>query len=138
VLAPLLGLLGLYLQGACLWLVGVPFRGRANGAELRAALAWGSVPLLLPLTAALPVELMRWRHRLELASTLELLLTDLLHSLIGPWVALGAFISVFTISSCVGEAQGFGKARAFSNEVLAVLLPLVLGGAAILGLGYLL
>jgi hypothetical protein len=121
---PFLGVVLLYVKGASASLAGRLFGGRASDAELRAAVAWGSVPLLLPLTLSLPLELLLWRHRLGMdGNPLESLLRDLLGATVPTWVRVGSVVSIFTISSCIAEAQGFGKWRAVATEIVALLLP---------------
>lgn len=137
--APVLGVVALYAQAMVLSWAGRMLGGHATRVELRAALAWSQVPVLL----------VGWPAVLQLISRIAvaesepvpgavLFLDDLAQSL-ARWtrnLALPAgLLGLVLYVRYLGEAEGITGVRAVVSHVLAVLLA-VLVLAAGLALGW--
>lgn len=129
---PLLGILGAYLGGWLLRWSGRLLGGRARPVEIRAAIAWSSVPYVAAMGLWIP-ELLLYGEELFTEATPRLDAEPGLQALLLAFVvveivaALWAFVAFL---KCLGEVQGFSAWRALLN----VLLPGLLVALAI-GLG---
>lgn len=132
---PLSGVLGLYISAALLRWTGKWMGGSATSEAIRAAAAWGSVPLLAGNLLWLPA-LAIGGHDIftaEMANTsgpaaLGLLAIWLVQMVAAVW-------SIFTGLHCLGEVQGFSAWKALGNVLLAglvILVPIVLLAAIVL------
>jgi len=125
IVGPLSGVLGLYLSAALLRFSGRWIGGTATPEAIRAAAAWGSVPLLAGNLLWLPA-LAIGGHDIftaEMANTSGVAALALL----GIWLVqiVAAVWSIFTGLHCLGEVQGFSAWKALGNAVLAGLVILV-------------
>lgn len=124
VLGAIGGIIGLYISSAVLTWIGRQLGGQGQGPEVRAALAWASVPTIWGGTLLIP-ELILFGEELFTTATprmashpilaLVLLAFGLIQIVIGIW----GFI-VFLHS--LGEAHRFSAWRALGTAVLASLL----------------
>jgi hypothetical protein len=146
VLGALLGLAGLYVFGAAVWLTGKMIGGRGTFIDVRAATAWACVPALwavllwLPFLAYLGVEALNLDPQSLLDDPAGLIL------LVPVGIAgLGLFVwRVVIYSKCLGEAHHFSAWHGFGAALIALVLlalpiaimaviALALGGLAALG-----
>jgi hypothetical protein len=135
-LGPLGGVLGLYIGGALLTLTGRWLGGTASREEVRASIAWGTVPALwggllwLPSLALAGGALFTSNVESAGLSASALLLTGGI--LI---VQAGTYIwSFFTGLHSLGEAHGFSAWRALGSSVLAffvIVVPIVVFGVGL-------
>ncbi len=131
VVGPLVALGGLYVVGWLLGLTGRWLSGRARPEQIRAAIAWSSVPTL----ASLPI----WIVGLALLGQ-ELFTTKTptidAHPVLG-YLRLTGFVvasllrgwAFMVLLKCVGEVQGFSAWRALGSLLLMVVvvaLPIVM------------
>jgi hypothetical protein len=120
VAGPLGGILGLYLGAALVRLAGRWLGGNASAEQIRASLAWGSVPALwggllwIPAIALTGSAL----FSADMAQTVGHRVVRTVAALL--IVQAGMTIwSFFTGLHCLGETQGFSAWRALGNLVLA-------------------
>ncbi len=126
-LGPISGVVGLYIGGALLGWSGRLLGGRAESEKVRAALAWGQVPLL----GSIPI----WLVQLGLVGRemftsetptltanpvlgLALMATGLIEILLGIW----CFV---TMLKCLGEVHEFSAWRALGSILLVVIVIVV-------------
>ena len=128
VLGPIGGLIGLYVSG---WLAGVSCRwlgGRADSREVRAALAWSSVPTLATIPIWL-VQLAVFGHEMFTSTKPSLVanpaLALLLIATAVPIIVL-ALWSLVILLKTLGEVQGFSAWRALGSMFLLILLILLI------------
>jgi hypothetical protein len=126
-LGPISGVVGLYIGGALLGWSGRMFGGRAESEEVRAALAWGQVPVL----ASIPI----WLIQLGLIGR-EMFTTDtpaleanpllglalMATGLIEIALAIWCFVVVL---KCLGEVHQFSAWRALGSILLVVFVIVV-------------
>jgi len=127
VAGPIGGLVGLYFWGWLFALAGRWLGGRAENDEVRAAIAWGMVPMLASIPI-LGVQLGFFGHaiftsqppNLDSRPELGLILaaTGILEIVFGIW-------SFVALVKCIGEVQRFSAWRALGSILLAGLLIVV-------------
>lgn len=132
VIGPFIGLIGVYLWAWLLRWTGRWLGGQATLAQLRAAIAWGSVPTIaagVPLVLALlilgPELFTEHTPRLDAQPTLA----SVFLGLILLQVAL-ALWSIVTVLKTVGQVQGFSAWRALVNNLLPLLVLVAVGVVA--------
>ena len=116
---PIAGILGFYFFG---WLFGATGRwlgGRATTQEVRAAIAWGTVPNL-PTLALMSAMFLAFGQdffrRAAVGAPNPILLAYLACSLVfGIW-------TFFVSLNCIGEVQQFSSMKAFGSTILAMLV----------------
>jgi hypothetical protein len=118
VFAPLLSLLGLYIGGALMRWTGSWLGGTAESREVRAALAWGNVPMIYVIPAVLAqVALIVARpNALEDASLSVVFL------ILGVIEFAAAIWGMIVMSKALGEVHGFSAWRGFSTMLLGILI----------------
>lgn len=133
VAGPVAGILGLYVFGWLLEQTGRWIGGAASGSDLRAALAWGSLPNVAGLLLWIPALALAGSEMFR-SATPQLAAQPLLALLLLPiglmWIAL-AIWSFVLILLAISEVQEFSDWRALGNLLLAGLLfavPFVLLG----------
>jgi hypothetical protein len=127
------GMVGVYIAGALLHFTGKWIGGSGSREEVRASVAWGTVPALWGGLLWIPVIALTGRavflSDIEGTDANPLLLLIAGGCLL---VQAGAYLwSVFTGLHSLGEAQGFSAWRALGNSALAFLVVLV----PIIGIG---
>lgn len=124
VLGPIGGVVGLYLIGLLMAWTGGWIGGQASTQQIRAALAWSSVPMIWSLLIWIP-ELMVFgqelftSNRSSLESDPFLLSTAVGFGILEMTIAIWAFVVCL---HCLGQVQGFSAWRALANAVLAGLV----------------
>lgn len=130
------GCVGLYIAGALLHFTGKWIGGNGSPAEIRASIAWGTVPALWGGLLWIPVILLTGST--VFISNVEESTANPLFLLISGGCLLvqaGLYVwSLFTGLHSLGEAQGFSAWRALGNSALAFLVIFV----PVVGLGLLL
>ncbi len=138
-IAPALGILFVYVRGFLLHAAGRLLKGRATPRELRVALAWSEIPLLLGGLIALLQFVMGRLGGAALVRTADPGLPVLLSRAgFGVLQAALGFWALTLLLHTLAEIQGFSLYRAFANIVLAatvVLVPLAVLGGALIGAG---
>lgn len=131
---PVLGLMALYIGAALLRWSGRWIGGRASGQELRTAVAWANVPMVVVLAAF--VLLLPLVGRLPFLDDEALAILPLNVGQAIGMLVLGIAIAVLAVWSFVlllkgvGEVQGFSAWKAWGNLVLGALPLVALGGLA--------
>jgi len=129
------GVLGLYVGGALLRRTGSWIGGRASTENIRAAIAWSSVPtvwallLWLPGLAIFGQEIFTTETPIINASTTRLYLFGGF-GLFGAIIGLWAFV-VFLM--CLGQVQGFSTWKALGNLLISVGVLLIIVAIGVLG-----
>jgi len=135
---PIFGIVWLYVTGAIFGFTGMLLGGQGTGAEVRAGIAWGYVPMLVVVALTIP-----------LMMTVMLLIPNSQDFMMNPTASMGAlstigscfmFLSVplslygfyFVFLQSLAEAQQFSGWRAFGS----VLLPGVLLSCTLCGLSF--
>ena len=118
--------------------VGRLMGGVGTAPEVRAALAWGMVPVIWSVLYRIPVAVYQSRFPIRAHTNVrEILVQFMAHggcSLIVVLIAcqiLIAIWSLFVASSTLGEAHRFSTAQGFLNLIIAVALPVLVIGAAV-------
>jgi Yip1 domain len=126
VLGPIVGLLALYAAGWLLRLTGGA-GGRAKPGEIRAAMAWASVPSLvtLPIWIILIGLLGRRLFTAEMQSLDSSLKLLLVHAATGLLELVLAIWSFVLILKCLAEIQGFSAWKALASTILSLLVLVV-------------
>jgi hypothetical protein len=122
---PIGGLLGLYVAGGLLSFTGRWLGGNASAQEVRASVAWGTVPGLWGGLLWIPIIALggsaMFTSDFENAGGMVLLVCGGMLL-----VQAAAYIwSIFTSLHSLGEAQGFSAWKALGNSVLAFLVIVV-------------
>ncbi len=132
IVAPALGILLVYVRGFLLHAAGRLLKGRASPRQLRVALAWSEIPLLLGgLIALLQFAMGRLGGAVPFQASdpgLPGLLSGAGFGLLQ--VSLG-FWALSLLLHTIAEIQGFSLSRSFANIVLAAAV--VLGPLAVMG-----
>lgn len=118
---PITGIIGLYLGGALLRWTGSWLRGTAESIEVRAAIAWSSVPVVCWLPAWVP-QIVLFGKELFTTETPRI---DESSTLLGALIGIGVLEVVVGIWSFVlmlhtiGQAHGFSAWKALGSIILA-------------------
>ena len=137
------GILTLYVGGFVMKWAGRPLGGRATQVEVRAALAWSTVPLIWALPLWIPELALAGREMFTTATPILaasplravlLVLVVLLEVVLGIW-------SFVLFLKCLGEVHGFSAWKSLAAVLLSVLaialvalivaLPIVLVAATV-------
>jgi hypothetical protein len=137
VLAPPIGILLLYVRGFILHRAGRFLHGKAHHREVRTALAWSEIPLLLG-SGVLLLQIVMGGLGPAAAGgagdhSLPVLLSQagfgLLHAMFGLW-------AFSLLLHTIAEIQGFSMGRSLASIVLAaamVIIPMVIVGGLLIG-----
>lgn len=126
-IGPISGIIGLYLYGALIKWTGNWLDGKASGEEVRAAIAWATVPLVftlplwIPQIALLGQEIFKSQTPLldsNLSLAIILLALVIIEFLAAVW-------SFFLLMHCLGQVQGFSAWKALGNAILAGLVIII-------------
>jgi len=127
---PLLGILAAYVVGALLCWSGRLLGGSAHPAEIRAAIAWSSVPYVASMLLWVP-ELLLFGEELFTEATPRLDADPGLQALLLAFVAaelLAALWAFVLFLKCLGQVQDFSAWRALLNLLLpGVLIAVAIG-----------
>jgi hypothetical protein len=117
--------------------VGRKMGGTASAADVRAALAWGMVPVIWSLVYRIPFALLE-SHLTVNGPTPTLRFLDILGqggcSIFAVYLAFQILFmawSLFVGSSCLAEAQQFPSPKGFLNVVITLAVPVVVIAAAL-------
>ncbi len=124
VVGPLSGLATLYVFGACLFLAGRVFGGKASSPDVRLALSWPNA-IALPLLLVWGIALVVVGRELFTTATPQMdasapLRIAFLAAVFVELALSGWFVIVLLI--CVGEVQRFGIWKTLASSVLAVVV----------------
>lgn len=129
-------ILFLYLFGWLTTLVGRRLEGRADAVDVRAALAWGAVPVIWSMIVRIPLGIYAYRLVPE---------TRDLHTLIMNFISSGGctfailmltfellmYVWIaYVMSNTLGEAMRFSSWRGLATIAIVVAVPIVIGVAA--------
>lgn len=141
VFGPVIGILLVYVRGFLLHSAGRLLRGKAVRREVRVALAWSEIPLLLGGAATLLQMAMALSGLPVVAEGMAPGLPAMLGQAgFGMIQASLGFWALTLLVYTLAEIQGFSLRRSFASIVLAtcfVLVPLVLVGGLLVGAGLL-
>jgi len=118
--------------------VGTRLDGRGTAADVRAALAWGLVPLIWSVVYRIPVGLYRSRLKIHTGSPVQISIDFLQHGGCGLALAVLALQFAFDIwvlfvaSSTVAEALRFESWKGLSTIAITAAVPVVIVIAAAL------
>lgn len=114
----LMGLIGIHVLGAALKYTGKWLKGKANHTELKAAVAWGSVPMLY-ITIIWITELLFFGN--EVFSTEMPTVKDsaFLAFSLGITKIIAYIYAFKTMVSSIGQVQGFSAQKAYTNLFLS-------------------
>ncbi|OEF98944.1 hypothetical protein BHF71_10635 [Vulcanibacillus modesticaldus] len=128
VLGAIVGIITLYLFTWIYKLTGKWIGGKADYRELRAAYAWGSVPIVIVGSALIILKLIFFGKDIYTSEMLKIgssTFLSLLYVIFGI-IELTAYIWTFVISlKVLGEVQGFSTWRALGNLLLTILVVFV-------------
>lgn len=125
------GVVGLYVLGFLLKITGKWLGGAGNAINIRAAIAWSSVPTIWALLLWLP-ELALFGNDLFSKTTPNIEANPLLF--LG-FLAVELVIAVWSLVvflKCLGQAEGFSAWKALSAMLIAILLVIIPIGLIIL------
>jgi hypothetical protein len=127
IIGPIGGIITLYIGGALIRWTGSWIGGNASSQNVRAALAWSSVPIIWDLLLWIP-ELILFGQELftsetpiidaSLSLTLIFLGFGTIEITIGTW-------TIVVFLKCLGQAQGFSAWKALGNVILTLLVIIV-------------
>lgn len=134
------GIITLYVSGALLKWTGKWLGGKGTGEEIRAAVAWGSVPEVVALFLTI-LEIFVFGKEMFTQNTpnidssmflaVVLLIFGMLELVLAIWC-------IFTYLKCLGEVQGFSAWKALGNTILAglvILVPIVVLALIVVSVG---
>ncbi len=113
--------------------------GVAGAKDVRAALAWGMVPVIWSVAYRLPIGLLARRFHVESRNVdVTAVLLDFMAqggcSIVVVYLAFQLAFAIWCIwvaSCCLGEAQQFSSAKGFANVAITLAVPLVIAAAAV-------
>jgi hypothetical protein len=120
--------------------VGTRLDGRGTVADVRAALAWGLVPLIWSVVYRIPVGFYRSKPRVHTGSPVQISIDFLQHGGCGLALAVLALQLAFDIwvlfvaSSTVAEALRFESWKGLSTIAITAAVPVVITIAAVIAL----
>jgi len=124
---PIAGVIGLYIGGALIHWTGTWIGGKTSAENIRAAIAWSSVPMLWALVLWIP-ELALFGQELFTAETPVIDADTTLNSAFLAFGAVEVTIGMWTLIvylKCLGQVQGFSAWKALGNGILAGLVIIV-------------
>lgn len=124
---PIAGVIGLYIGGALIHWTGTWIGGKTSAENIRAAIAWSSVPMLWALVLWIP-ELALFGQELFTAETPVIDADTTLNSAFLAFGAVEVTIGMWTLIvylKCLGQVQGFSAWKALGNSILAGLVIIV-------------
>jgi hypothetical protein len=124
ILGPLRGILRLYIFGWVLKLTASKLDRSASSVEIRAAIAWSNVPLLLALVLWIP-QLALFRSEMFTMETPNMDANPWLWNLRFALVLIEGFLflwSLILFLKCLGEVQGVSAWKALGNVVVAYVV----------------
>ncbi len=124
---PIAGLIGLYIGGALIHWTGTWIGGKTSAENIRAAIAWSSVPMLWALVLWIP-ELTLFGQELFTAETPVIDADTTLNSAFLAFGVVEVTIGIWTLIvylKCLGQVQGFSAWKALGNSILAGLVIIV-------------
>jgi len=127
VAGPIGGLPSLYIAGALLRWTGSWLGGKASSEEVRAAIAWSSVPMICTLPLWIP-KLVLYRNELFQSSMPRVQAIPLLALPLLGFVAIEITVTIWAfvvLLKCLGEVHGFSAWRALVALTLAFLIVFV-------------
>jgi Yip1 domain len=133
VLGGILGIIGLYINGALLKWSGAFLGGSATQVEVRAALAWGEIPAIVAMAVGVISILLGAGAPLTALASGSIegpsLGTTLFHAVLGIW-------SFVITLKCLGEVHRFSAWRALGAMAIVLLAAaVVLGGVLLVASG---
>ena len=127
VLGPFAGVISLYIGSALISWTGKWIGGIASSQNIRAAMAWSSVPIILSLVLWIP-ELILFGEELfttetpiidaSLSLTITIMIFWMIELIIGIW-------AIVIYLKCLGQVQGFSAWKALANAFLSGLVALI-------------
>jgi hypothetical protein len=130
------GILSLYIGGALLRWTGSWFGGQAASEEVRAAIAWSSVPIIWSLLLLIP-ELALFGEELFTSATPRIDANPLLQFLLLGFVAVEIVISIWAFVlflKCLGEVHRFSAWKALGAVVIPGLVLVGIVFACVFGI----
>ena len=124
---PIAGLIGLYIGGALIHWTGTWIGGKTSAENIRAAIAWSSVPMLWALVLWIP-ELALFGQELFTAETPVIDADTTLNSAFLAFGVVEVTIGIWMLIvylKCLGQVQGFSAWKALGNSILAGLVIIV-------------
>ena len=124
---PIAGLIGLYIGGALIHWTGTWIGGKTSAENIRAAIAWSSVPMLWALVLWIP-ELALFGQELFTAETPVIDADTTLNSAFLAFGVVEVTIGIWTLIvylKCLAQVQGFSAWKALGNSILAGLVIIV-------------
>lgn len=137
---PIFGIIGLYIGAALVRWTGQWLGGTGSSENIRAAIAWGNVPIVLALVLWIP-ELALFGEELFTAEMPRMEANPMLAVVFTGFMLVEMVIGIWTIVivlQCLGQVQGYSAWRALANTLLAVMVivvPLVLVAITIAAFG---
>ena len=136
---PISGVVGLYIVASLLELTGQWLGGSGNREDLRLAMAWGGLPLVVMLLIwGVALGVFGHDNFTEAGPDIEQSISDFVvfMSVLISDLVLGGWTMLLWCKA-VGEAQGFSAWKAMANLLLAMIVFLIGLAAIIAGLGVL-
>ncbi len=130
------GLISLHIGGALLRWTGSWFGGQATSEEVRAAIAWSSVPTIWALLLWIP-ELMLFEEELFTTATPRIDANPLLLFFLLGFAAVEVVIGIWTIVvflKCLGEVHRFSAWKALGATIIPGLILLGVVFACVFGI----
>jgi len=127
IVSPVIGVIGYYLQGFLYYVTGKILKGKAPAVNIRAVMAWASIPTIYAYSLAIVIFLFLFIISGNLAYALNpyFIIFQTLLLFIGPvWSMVINFAGIM-------QVQKFSLLRAIANAILAVLFAVLL----VLGIG---
>jgi len=133
---PLGGIVGMYIAGALLRWTGKWIGGTASPINIRAAVAWSSVPVIWSLLLWVPEIGLFGKELFTRETPIIDSSQNLLYLLLG-FGAIEVVIGVWALViflKCLGQVQGFSAWKALGNTLLAALVVIVPIAVLVVGL----
>ncbi len=120
------GVISIYLGGIFFRWIGSWFGGQASSQEVRAALAWSSVPDLVLLAIYLPIIII-FGHNWFISSTewMNPILAVIVLAVLGPIGFLLLLWRVFLFVKCLAEAHKFSAWKGLGTAILGAIVIVV-------------
>jgi hypothetical protein len=131
ILGPVAGIIGLYIGGALIHWTGKWIGGKGSPENIRAAIAWSSIPVIWALLLWIP-EFALFGEELFTTKMPTILASPSLTLLLFGFGIIELVIGIWTIVvslKCIGQVQGFSAWKALGNmalSALVILIPIIL------------